>query len=178
MIILKSKNDTMSKAILFILLSYIVFASQSCSNKSESEEEEISKETEEIDFTPSFENLNIFTDLDEGLAYARKVNKPVLLNFTGYTCINSRKLEDFILLGEPRVYRMCRDEFVNIWLYVDDKSIEQNWFEYEQELLQKSTQPELAVLDTSGALISPSWGYQDALDNFADKLEDYTLKGY
>lgn len=66
------------------------------------------------------QQLTCFKDLKEGLAYAKKVNKPVLIDFTGYACVNCRKMEEHVW-PEPEVYPYLKDDFVLISLYVDDK---------------------------------------------------------
>ncbi|MGG8497126.1 cytochrome c biogenesis protein CcdA [Tenacibaculum sp. TC6] len=64
-------------------------------------------------------NLNCFKDFDEGLAYAKSVNKPVILDFTGWACVNCRKMEENIW-SHPDIYKILNDDFVLISLYVDD----------------------------------------------------------
>lgn len=64
-------------------------------------------------------SLNCFKDFDEGLAYAKKVNKPILLDFTGLACVNCRRMEDNTW-SDPEIYKILRDEYILISLYVDD----------------------------------------------------------
>ena len=64
-------------------------------------------------------NLNCFKSIDEGLAYAKKVNKPVILDFTGWACVNCRKMEENIW-SQPKIYKILNNDFVIISLYVDD----------------------------------------------------------
>ncbi len=66
--------------------------------------------------------FNVFFDLDEGVEYAKKVNKPILLDFTGHTCVNCRKMEDEIWV-KPTVSKIINEEYVLIQLYVDDRTI-------------------------------------------------------
>jgi len=63
-----------------------------------------------------------FFDLDEGMAYAKKVNKPVLIDFTGHACVNCRKMEDKVWV-DAEVGRLIKEEFVLIQLYVDERSV-------------------------------------------------------
>ncbi|RYF23222.1 MAG: thioredoxin family protein [Flavobacteriales bacterium] len=63
-----------------------------------------------------------FFDLEEGLAYAKLIGKPIMLDFTGWTCVNCRKMEDDIWIDE-QVGKIIRDEYVLIQLYVDERSI-------------------------------------------------------
>ncbi|SFU37988.1 thiol:disulfide interchange protein DsbD [Pustulibacterium marinum] len=64
--------------------------------------------------------LNIFKDLDEGLAYAEENDKIVMLDFTGWACVNCRKVEEQIWT-DPTVEKILQDEIVIISLYVDDR---------------------------------------------------------
>jgi thiol:disulfide interchange protein len=66
-------------------------------------------------------NLNVFFDYDEGLAYAKKVNKPVMIDFTGHACVNCRQMEANVW-PDKAVYRTLSNEYVIIQLYVDDKT--------------------------------------------------------
>jgi thiol:disulfide interchange protein DsbD len=66
--------------------------------------------------------FNAFFDLDEGLAYAKKVNKPVLIDFTGHACVNCRKMEDKVWIN-PEVGRLIKEEYVLIQLYIDERSV-------------------------------------------------------
>ncbi len=61
-----------------------------------------------------------FEDYDKGLAYAKEVNKPVLIDFTGYACVNCRKMEDYVWSDE-RVQSIIKNDVVLISLYVDYK---------------------------------------------------------
>lgn len=64
-------------------------------------------------------NINCFHDLNEGVAYAKSVNKPILLDFTGYSCANCRKMENYVW-PEPGVRELIEEKYVLISLYVDD----------------------------------------------------------
>lgn len=66
------------------------------------------------------QGIYLFHDLDEGLAYAKKVGKPAFLDFTGWACVNCRKMEENVW-GEPGVVDIMRNDVVIISLYVDDK---------------------------------------------------------
>jgi thiol:disulfide interchange protein DsbD len=62
----------------------------------------------------------VFDDYDKGLAYAKTVNKPIMLDFTGHACVNCRKMENNVWSDES-VLPILKDEVVVISLYVDDK---------------------------------------------------------
>ena len=61
-----------------------------------------------------------FHDYDEGLAYAKKVNKPVLIDFTGVTCVNCRRMEELVW-AKPEILSILKNDVVLISLYVDDR---------------------------------------------------------
>ena len=62
----------------------------------------------------------IFEDYEKGLAYAKTVNKPVMLDFTGYACVNCRKMENNVW-SDSRILSILKNDVVLISLYVDDK---------------------------------------------------------
>ncbi len=64
--------------------------------------------------------LNCFKDFDEGLAYAKAHNKPILLDFTGWACVNCRKMEENVW-STPEVFEVINNNYVLISLYVDDR---------------------------------------------------------
>jgi len=64
--------------------------------------------------------LDCFKDFEEGVAYAQEVNKPILLDFTGWACVNCRKMEENVW-SHSNVYPILKEEYVLISLYVDDR---------------------------------------------------------
>ena len=64
-------------------------------------------------------NFECFKDLKEGVAYAQKVNKPILLDFTGYACVNCRKMEEHIW-PKASIKSYFENDYVLISLYVDE----------------------------------------------------------
>lgn len=83
--------------------------------------------------------FNAFFDLEEGLAYAKKAGKPVMIDFTGHACVNCRKMEDNIWI-DKEVGRLIKEEFVLIQLYVDERSVKmpENKVHYSS-VLRKNT---------------------------------------
>src|SRR5690554_793017 len=77
--------------------------------------------------------LNCFKDWDEGVAYAKEHNKPILLDFTGWACVNCRKMEENVW-SETEVYNLINDNYVLISLYVDDRKDlpEDKQFDFER----------------------------------------------
>ncbi|WP_298767081.1 thioredoxin family protein [uncultured Polaribacter sp.] len=68
--------------------------------------------------------LDCYKDFDKGLQIAKATNKPILLDFTGWACVNCRKMEENVW-SDPSIYQLLKEEFILISLYVDD---------YEKEL--------------------------------------------
>lgn len=64
--------------------------------------------------------LVVFDDYEKGLAYAKSVNKPIMLDFTGYACVNCRKMENNVW-SDTRIFSILNNDVVLISLYVDDK---------------------------------------------------------
>jgi len=79
--------------------------------------------------------LNCFHDFEQGLAYAKKVNKPILLDFTGWGCVNCRKMEEQVW-SDPRVLERLREQVVLISLYVDERSKLPESEQYYSEILK------------------------------------------
>ena len=63
----------------------------------------------------------VFHDYETGLEHARKVNKPVMLDFTGWACVNCRKMEEQVW-SDPEVKQILSEEMVLISLYVDERT--------------------------------------------------------
>ncbi|MFC5976390.1 protein-disulfide reductase DsbD family protein [Flavobacterium salmonis] len=82
--------------------------------------ETASKETlpEGAEYGPH--NIITFHDYDNGMKFAKKAGKPVLLDFTGYACVNCRKMEELVW-SDPKVLGVLKNDIVLISLYVDDK---------------------------------------------------------
>jgi len=78
-------------------------------------------------------NILAFNDYEKGLAYAKKVNKPVMIDFTGYACVNCRKMEQQVWAQE-KVLQVLKNDVVLISLYVDDKRPLANGEEIESKL--------------------------------------------
>jgi thiol:disulfide interchange protein DsbD len=127
------------------------------------------------------QDLVCFKDLEEGMAYARENNKPVMLDFTGYACVNCRKMEEHVWPKEE-VISLLRDEYVLISLYVDDKqelpAAEQvevlqshngrmrklrrtgdKWSHFQTELFNIISQPYYLLLSPDGTLLNQPVGY-------------------
>lgn len=118
--------------------------------------------------------LNAYFDYNEGLVAAKKLNKPILIDFTGHACVNCRKMEANVWPDQD-VYKMISDDFVLIQLYVDDKSelapadvvvtpegrklntIGKKWSDLQARKFQANSQPFYVLLDpkTETLLVQP-----------------------
>lgn len=107
-----------------------------------------------------------FNDYDLGLAYAKKVNKPVMIDFTGWACVNCRKMEQNVW-PKPEILSALKNDVVLISLYVDDKRpledneiidsklregkklkyIGQKWSEFQTIKYKSNTQPYYVLMD-------------------------------
>lgn len=133
-------------------------------------------------------DLSCFHDLDEGLCYAKKVGKPIFIDFTGYACVNCRKMEDYVW-PKPEVYKYLSEEYVVVSLFVDDKAVMpeelqftdsvygrittfgNKWNMIEQEYYGQASQPLYVLVDNDGKILQAPRGYTpDALE-YADFLE-------
>lgn len=112
--------------------------------------------------------LVLFTDYDKGMAYAKEVKKPVLLDFTGHACVNCRKMENNVWSDE-RVLKILKDEVVLISLFADDKrplpkneqhisestgseieTIGDKWTDFMISKYKTNTQPLYVLVDLEG----------------------------
>ncbi|WP_338409899.1 cytochrome c biogenesis protein CcdA [uncultured Flavobacterium sp.] len=66
-------------------------------------------------------NIIAFHNYDDGLAYAKKINKPVMIDFTGVTCVNCRRMEELVW-AKPEILSIIKNDVVMISLYVDDRT--------------------------------------------------------
>tara|TARA_R110002033_G_scaffold314_1_gene2651 strand:+ start:963 stop:2945 length:1983 start_codon:yes stop_codon:yes gene_type:complete len=84
--------------------------------------------------------IDCFKDFDKGIAHAKQLNKPVLLDFTGWACVNCRKMEETVW-SEPDIYPILKEEYVLISLYIDDRKelpVEEQFdFKYESGRVKK-----------------------------------------
>ena len=119
--------------------------------------------------------LNPYFDYDEGMAYAAKIHKPVMIDFTGHACVNCRKMEANVW-PDKDVYQRISQHYVLIQLYVDDKTdltpaeqvttpqgrliktLGAKWSDLEATKFQANSQPLYVLLDNSGNLLVPPGG--------------------
>lgn len=117
-------------------------------------------------------DLIAFEDYEKGMAYAKSVNKPVLLDFTGYACVNCRKMEDYVW-SQPKILSILQKEVILISLYVDSKkelpkseqyasketgkeivTIGNKWSDFQITKFKSNAQPYYMILDHEGNSLS------------------------
>ncbi|MBK0381510.1 thioredoxin family protein [Pedobacter sp. SD-b] len=119
-------------------------------------------------------NLDAFFDYDQGLAYAKQQNKPVLIDFTGHSCVNCRKMEASVW-SDREVLRRLQEDYVLISLYVDDKTelpekeqyvskysgktiktLGNKWSDFQAATFATNSQPYYVIVNnTSKVLVQP-----------------------
>ncbi len=131
-----------------------------------------------------------FRDYDEALAAARREGKPILVDFTGFGCVNCRKMEAAVWT-DPQVADMLMNDYVLVSLYVDDKtplaepvevadgqggtrtlrSIGAKWSELQRSRFGTNAQPYYVILDSEGKQLAPGRGYDEDVAAFVKFLK-------
>ncbi|AOW21564.1 protein-disulfide reductase DsbD family protein [Urechidicola croceus] len=131
-----------------------------------------------------------FHDYEKGMAYAKKVNKPVMIDFTGHACVNCRKMEDYVW-PNPKVLEILKNDIVLISLYVDDKRklpedeqiiseitgkklrfIGQKWSEFQALKYKTNSQPYYVLVNHNGENLNEPTAYDPNVDNYYNWLKD------
>ncbi|MCO6488837.1 MAG: thioredoxin family protein [Phaeodactylibacter sp.] len=138
-------------------------------------------------FTKCANNLDCFKNYEEGVAYAREVNKPVLLDFTGYGCVNCRKTEEHIWVAEEVKSKLSED-FVLVSLYVDDrKALEEillsiprqeklrnvgnMWADFQIVNFEQNSQPLYVMMSPDERVLAAPRGYKEGVQDYAEFLK-------
>jgi cytochrome c biogenesis protein CcdA/thioredoxin-related protein len=131
-------------------------------------------------------------DYEVALQKARKENKPVLIDFTGWACVNCRRMEEAVWTN-PIVDSLMRKEFVVVSLYVDEKrklpiqqrmvykpgdgteksiiTVGDKWSNFQIENFNAASQPQYAIISTDEKALTKTKGYTPDPEKFADWLE-------
>ncbi len=134
-------------------------------------------------------NLTCFKDYEEGMKYAKLQGKPVMLDFTGWSCVNCRKMEDNVW-SQPEVLKRLSEKYVIISLYVDDKKplpTEQQyvaesgkkivttgnkWSDMQRTQYKTNSQPYYVLLDNNGKILANPRGYTPDVDTYVKFLDE------
>jgi len=136
--------------------------------------------------------LNCTHSYEEGLALAKKLHKPILLDFTGYACVNCRRMEENVW-STPKVFDLLKKNFIVVSLYVDDKknlppmeqftyitkdgtekfirTIGDKWSTFETENFSNNSQPWYAIIDNNERVLTKPVGYTDSETEYLDWLQ-------
>lgn len=136
--------------------------------------------------------LPCFHDYEEGMAYAKQADLPVMLDFTGWACVNCRKMEEQVW-SDPRVLKRLREDFVLISLYVDEKlelpedeqieveiggktkklrTVGNRWSYMQAERFGTNSQPYYVILDHEENQLGPSAAYDPDIEKYVKWLDD------
>ncbi len=136
-------------------------------------------------------NIMAFKDYDKGLAYAKQVGKPVMIDFTGYTCVNCRKMEQNVWV-KPKVLEILKNDVVLISLYVDDpkplpedeireytlkpgkywKDYGDKWGDLQASRYNANTQPMYVLMDHNEENLNNPVAYTPNVDEYHAWLKD------
>ncbi|MFD2598176.1 protein-disulfide reductase DsbD family protein [Sphingobacterium corticis] len=130
-----------------------------------------------------------YYDYEEALAAAKEANKPVLIDFTGWNCVNCRKMEANVWT-DPKVAQILREEFVMAELFVDDrtelpkgeqykstysgkqiKTIGNKWSDFQADRFNSNSQPLYVIVDTEGKVLIPPSGANYDIGSYAAYLQ-------
>ena len=144
--------------------------------------------TQDFNLMPEAEVRPAFTDYEEGMAAAKRLGKPVMIDFTGYGCVNCRKMEAAVWTDE-RVARTMQEDYVLIQLYIDDKTslpepyvVEENgetsklrtvgdkWSYLQRHKFGANAQPFYVLLDSDGHPLTVSRAYDEDVQGYLDFL--------
>ncbi len=146
-----------------------------------------------MSYTKCANNINCFKDYYDGLAYAKENNKPILLDFTGYGCVNCRKTEEHIWIDE-NIRKKLNDDMVLISLYVDDdkkledvlisksrnkklRDIGDKWADFQIINFEQNSQPLYIMLSPDEKVLTTPRGYEEGIQEYDDYL-NCGLKGF
>jgi len=117
------------------------------------------------------DGLYMFHDYEEGLAFARQSRKPVIIDFTGYGCVNCRKMEAYVL--DDKAVKARLENYVFIELYVDAKrdGIGEKNSRIQREQFGANAQPYYVQLDADGNQIGEPMVFTTSPDEFIDWLK-------
>ena len=134
-------------------------------------------------------SILVFHDLEKGREYARLANKPVLIDFTGFSCANCRKTENMVWTND-KVRSILQEQMVIISLYCDDreplpieeqvfskelngtkKNVGNKWSEYQIKKYGQLSQPLYIIQDVNGNDLSEPRGYDPSVDDYEKFLK-------
>ena len=136
--------------------------------------------------------LDCYKDLDKGIAAAKAANKPIMLDFTGWACVNCRKMEEQVW-SQSKIYKILKEEYIIISLYVDDRkelpkeeqfkyvkpngnlknirTIGDKWATLQTLNFQNNSQPFYVLLNHNMELLNHTTAYTPNADEYFEWLQ-------
>ncbi|HTF29967.1 MAG TPA: thioredoxin family protein, partial [Flavitalea sp.] len=131
-------------------------------------------------------------DYEEALALAKKLNKPLLIDFTGWACVNCRRMEENVWTNE-KVGSLMKNEFIVVSLYVDERkklpatdqvnyktkngstrqilTVGDKWATFQSENFNAVAQPQYAIISPDERILTRTKSYTPVAREFAEWLE-------
>ncbi len=135
--------------------------------------------------------FKIYRDLEEAMAVAKKENKPLFIDFTGWACVNCRKMEETVWI-DPVIAETLREKYIMVSLYVDEKielpanqqmvykthdgrlkeikTVGNKWATLQSETFQNQAQPFYAVISADSTLLIPTEDYNTDVEEYSNWL--------
>lgn len=133
--------------------------------------------------------IDAFYDYDQALAYSKQVGKPVLLDFTGWSCVNCRKMEESVW-PDPQVLKRLKEDYILVSLYVDDRTelepheqyvsafsgkkirrVGQKWSDLQASRFGTNAQPYYVIVNSDGKQLVPAQAYNEDIQHYIDFLD-------
>lgn len=136
--------------------------------------------------------LKAYKNFDDGVAAARAENKPILLDFTGWACVNCRKMEEQVW-SDPRVFELIQNDYILVSLYVDDrkelpvedqfnyerptggvkkiKTIGDKWATFQTVNFKNNSQPFYVLMDSEFQMLNKTAAYMPDVEEYLAWLQ-------
>ncbi len=134
--------------------------------------------------------IDAFYDYDQALEYSHQVKKPVLLDFTGWSCVNCRKMEESVW-PDPQVLKRLKEDYILVSLYVDDRTalesdeqyvstfsgkkirrVGQKWSDLQASRFGTNAQPYYVIVNGDGDQLIPAQAYNEDIQNYVNFLDN------
>jgi len=139
--------------------------------------------------------LDSWYDYEQALAVSKELNKPILIDFTGFVCVNCRKMEADVW-SNPEVFKKIKNDYILLQLFVDDKAeldlkdqfvstysgkkiktIGAKWSDMEAKDFNSNSQPNYVIMNGDGKVLVPPQGANYSVSNYI-KFLDSGLAAY
>ena len=133
--------------------------------------------------------LDAWYDYEQALQVSKELKKPILIDFTGFNCVNCRKMEADVW-SDPVVFNKLKNDYILLQLVVDDKAkldvkdqyvskfdgkkkitLGDKWSDFEADRFNSNSQPNYVILDSDGKQLAPAQGANYNVDNYKKFLD-------